>query len=60
VQAKRAAPPGGAAHPGQQPQLRQVHGLQRQPPDLQVQAGFAFSVLVMVFLPGFALRRITL
>jgi hypothetical protein len=30
----------------------QVQGLQRQPPDLQVQAGLAFSVFVMVVLPA--------
>ena len=42
----------GAARPAQHPQLRQVQGLQRQPPDLQAQAGLAFWVLVIVFLLG--------
>jgi hypothetical protein len=38
----------------QQPQFRQVQGLQRQPPRLlvQVQADWVLSVLVMVFLLG--------
>ena len=42
----------GAARFFQQPQFRQVQGLQRQPPDLQRQAqtGLAFSILVIVFL----------
>jgi hypothetical protein len=47
---------GGRRGPArQQPQFLQVQGLQRQPPLLQVQAGFAFSVFVMVsllVLPG--------
>jgi MerR family mercuric resistance operon transcriptional regulator len=38
-----------SARSPQQPQFRQVQGLQRQPPVLQVQAGWAFSVLVIVF-----------
>jgi len=40
----------GAARSDQQLQLRQVHGLQRQPPDLQVQAALVSSVLLIVFL----------
>ncbi|MDB5691943.1 MAG: hypothetical protein JWO81_1006 [Alphaproteobacteria bacterium] len=40
-----------AARSVQQPQFLQVQGLQRQPPVLQVQAGLAFSVFVMVVLP---------
>jgi hypothetical protein len=40
----------GAARFVQQPQLRQVHGAQRQPPLLQVQDGLVFSVLIMVIL----------
>jgi len=49
VKAGRAV--AGAARSVQQPQLRQVQGLQRHaPPLLQVQAGLAFSVLLMVIL----------
>jgi len=42
----------GAARLFQQPQFRQVQGLQRQPPAWhpQAQAGLLFSVLVMVVL----------
>ena len=49
----KAPPPSlpGGGSPGQQLQFLQVQGLQRQPPDLQVQAGFALSVFVMVVLP---------
>jgi hypothetical protein len=36
-----------------------VQGLQRQPPDLQAQAGLALSVLVIVFLLCFAIWRIS-
>jgi len=48
--------------PVQQPQFRQVQGLQRQPPawQPQAQAGLLFSVLVMVVLLSFALWRIAL
>jgi len=38
--------------------LRQVQGLQRQPPFLQVQAGLAVSMFNMVVLLSFALWRI--
>ena len=50
----------GAARFIQQPQFRQVQGLQRQPPARhpQAQAGLAFSILVMVILLSFASWRI--
>jgi len=48
----------GAARSVQQPQFRQVQGLQRHsPPLLQAQAAFVFSVMVMVILLSFALWR---
>jgi multisubunit Na+/H+ antiporter MnhB subunit len=37
-------------------QALQLHGLQRQPPDLQVQAGLAFVASVIVILLVFGLR----
>ena len=50
AEGNRAAPLPTRPAPFQQPQFRQVQGLQRQPPDLQVQADLAFSIFVIVFL----------